>query len=64
MQETKAKKISEMSKKELQDEINHIEQFIEHCATGTSDLFYRSNLYKEVEKRGYEITSNNKISLK
>lgn len=56
--------IREYTKKELQDEINSMEQMIEHCATGTKDLIYLDKLYYEAGSRGYEVVNNNKISLK
>lgn len=58
----KPKEIKDMSDKELIKELEGIENHIENFSYGRSELIYREQLYKEIEKRGIELQKNIKFS--
>ena len=49
-------RVSEFSMKELEDEINVMEQAMEICAYGVKDMVYLDQLYTEAQDRGYSIS--------
>ena len=49
-------RVSEFSMKELEDEINVMEQAMEICAYGVKDMVYLDQLYTEAQDRGYNIS--------
>ena len=59
-----AKKIQEMTLKELEDELTQIEKHITFFSSGMGELKYREALYEEVSLRGYEVTIEKVVTLK
>ena len=49
-------RVSEFNIKELEDEINAMEQAMEICAYGVKDMVYLDQLYTEAQDRGYSIS--------
>ena len=47
-----------MTKQELQDEINSIEQSRQIVAYGVKDIVYLDTLYLEADRRNYTISAN------
>jgi len=58
---TKPKPIAKMTKKELEKELNGIEQHIQELGVGRYELNYREQLLAEIDRRGYEVQTGTRV---
>ena len=55
------KNLKDMTKKELGQELDGIEQHIAEFSYGKYELHYREAIYQEIERRGYEVGKSYKL---